>query len=367
VDVLAEEHRFERAPASERPASDDGSFARVFPTRTVGTLGAFADIGLTPWPFLELTAGLRVDHFGDPDGDATGVDPRANARIALLPWLRSVTTFGVAHQRPAFILVVPGAAPTDKSLILQEGMQMSQALEADLPLHVLLQATGYYHTYDDLTDFLATCGPGDLECPFYARASGRSYGLEVLLQRSLSERIGVQLAYTLSRSERTVVKQVGVPFTDATGKVVPPGLLVPHLIKRDTFAADSDRTHVFHLVVGYEPAPGWHAAVRMTAYSGNPYSLVAYDDDLDPSHGTLVGKRNVPRTAGFFRLDLRLSKTWRIGRSGYVTAVLEGLNVTLAKETIYVDCRASFIPGATCGLQEFGPVTIPNLGITGGF
>src|SRR6185369_7488292 len=138
VDVLTEEHRLELAPASERPENDDGSFAKAFPNRTVGTLGAFADLGLRPWPFLEIVGGLRVDYFGDPNGDAVGVDPRANARIALFPWLRSVTTFGIAHQRPAFVLAVPGAAPADRKLILQQGMQMSQGLEADLPFHMLL-------------------------------------------------------------------------------------------------------------------------------------------------------------------------------------------------------------------------------------
>lgn len=341
LDVLVNEHRLDEAPPSQQPGGDDGSFTDAFPDRTVGTLGAYADAVLRPLPFADLTAGLRVDYFGDPMRDAAAVDPRALARIALFPWLQSVTAFGLAHQRPSFAVPVAGAAPADKLLYLQESVQLSESLELTLPYRISAQVTGYFHSYGNLTDFLATCSPEETKCSFYERAGGRSYGLELLLQRSLSERLGAQIAYTLSRSERT-----------ADG---------------ETFAADSDRTHVLHVVLGYEPAPGWHAGVRVTTYSGNPFSLVAHDNPFDPTQGTIVGKRNVPRRPGFFRLDLRLSKTWRIGSRGFFTAVLEGLNVTLSKETLYLDCRASLLPGSDCGLQEFGPVTIGNLGFTGGF
>lgn len=341
ADLLVEDRRFERAPLSERPEDDDGSFAKTFASRTVTTLGAFADLRLSPAPFVQIVGGVRADFFSDPVRGAVGVDPRASARVALFPWLSSVTTFGLAHQRPSFVVPVPGVTPASGKLVLQEAVQASQGLEFRLPARIELQATGYLHEYTNLTDFLATCGPGQDDCNFAARAKGRSYGLELLLRRALTERLGGQIAYTLSRSERTALGE--------------------------TFAADTDRTHVVHVVLGYEFLAGWHAGARFTGYSGRPYSLVAHDSFLDPTAETLVGKRNVARTPGFFRIDVRLSRTWRIGRTGYVTAVLEGLNVTLSKETIDIDCRTS-VPGAeTCGPQEFGPISIPSLGLSGGF
>ena len=328
ADLLTEERGLDPSPAIERPPGDDGSFAATFADRAVGTFGAFADLSFTPRPFVEIVAGLRADFFGDPNGGAVGVDPRVAARVALLPWLASITTFGMAHQRPSFVLPLPGVAPAGSELVLQEALHASQGLEVRLPLRVLLQATGYFHEHENLTDYMATCWRQEDECRFFARAAGRSYGLEVLVQRSLTERLGAQLAYTLSRSERTV--------------------------QGETFAADTDRTHVVHLVLGYEPLPGLHAGARITAYSGRPFTLAA-------------GKRNVARGPGFFRLDLRVSKTWRLGGTAHVTAAIEGLNVTLAKEMVDVDCRSPVELGLACGRQEIGPITIPSVGLSGGF
>ena len=76
------------------------------------------------------------------------------------------------------------------------------------------------------------------------------FGAVIALQvGSLTEQLGGQIAYTLSRTERT------------SGG--------------ETFAADSDRTHVVHVVLGYELLPGLHASARLTAYSGRPFTLSA--------------------------------------------------------------------------------------------
>ena len=328
ADVLAEERGLDRAPAWERPIGDDGSFAETFADRAVGTFGAFADLALRPRGFVEIVGGLRADLYGDPGGGAVGVDPRLTARVALWPWLTSITTFGIAHQRPSFVIPMPGVVPAASELVLQEAVQASQGVEVRLPLRISLNATGYYHELRNLTDYLATCWRAEDECRFFTTASGRSYGLELLLQRQLTERLGGQIAYTLSRSERTVGEE--------------------------TFAADTDRTHVVHVVLGYEPLPGLHASARITAYSGRPFTLSA-------------GKRNVARGPGFFRLDARVSKTWRLGAGAHVAVVLEGLNVTLSKEMVDVDCRSPIRIEQSCGQQEIGPITIPSLGVSGGF
>ncbi|MBK8255837.1 MAG: TonB-dependent receptor [Polyangiaceae bacterium] len=341
TDLLAETRRLERVPFSEISSDDDGSFADAFRASTVGSLAAFTDISLRPFAGVDLTLGLRGEMFGDPKGAVGAADPRFSATLTLLPWLSAVTTFGTAHQRPSFLVPLPGAVPTGETLVLQSALQASQAVEVVFPWRTKLRMTGYLHEYEQLSDFLATCGPGETECDLDERAKGRSIGLELLLSRELTEKLGGQIAYTLSRTERTA--------------------------NDTTFTADTDRTHVIHVIVGYEPAPGWHAGVRATAYSGRPFSLVAYDDRYDRDRQTLVGKRNVPRGPGFFRLDLRVSKTWRIGKTGFVTAVLEGLNVTLAKETVVVDCRTPIDALDSCGAQEVGPISIPSLGVTAGF
>jgi hypothetical protein len=62
---------------------------------------------------------------------------------------------------------------------------------------------------------------------------------------------------------------------------------------------------------------------------------------------------DVEREPSFYRLDLRLEKRWNITRTAWISFVMEMLNATFHKETI--------------GDTEIGPVTIPSIGVEGGF
>jgi hypothetical protein len=59
------------------------------------------------------------------------------------------------------------------------------------------------------------------------------------------------------------------------------------------------------------------------------------------------------RDPAFYRIDLRLEKKWRIGRSGWISFVAEFLNATLNKEVV----RG----------RKIGPVAIPSIGVEAGF
>ena len=68
-------------------------------------------------------------------------------------------------------------------------------------------------------------------------------------------------------------------------------------------------------------------------------------------------------------------KRWRIGETGQVALVLEGLNVLAQKEVVNVRCtpQSSFgrQPGTilydVCEPEEVGPITIPSLGVEASF
>ncbi|HVJ93131.1 MAG TPA: hypothetical protein VM580_25195, partial [Labilithrix sp.] len=78
------------------------------------------------------------------------------------------------------------------------------------------------------------------------------------------------------------------------------------------------------------------------------------------------------RTPAFHRLDLRLEKRWSIGKTGFVSLVLEALNATLSREvTGYACATALALPGAApmtprCSERVIGPVSVPSLGVEGG-
>lgn len=336
-------------PTEPVPEPQDGEltfdFSDVFSTAKTHEVGAYVEVVLQPLDQLEIIPGLRADLFAEDGLGKVGMDPRLSVRALPLPWLTTVSAVGVAHQRPALIVTVPGISPEALGGGLQEVIQVSQAAQVALPWEVEAMVTGFYHHYAGLTDLTATCGVSTMRCSIGDRSDGRAYGLELALRRSFAEDIGGLVSYTLSRAERT--------------------------IGGETITADFDRTHVLHMALGVGLGRGWHVGARYTTYSGRPYSLLAFDNPSDPSDATLVGKRNALRRPAFHRLDARIEKRWTIDETAWVSLVLEGTNLTLSKEVVDFDCRAVEVVGGrgglNCGGQEIGPITIPSLGVSGGF
>jgi hypothetical protein len=155
------------------------------------------------------------------------------------------------------------------------------------------------------------------------RANGTAYGVEFFLRRKLTKKLGGLLSYTLSRSTRT-----------ANGQ---------------DFIASFDRTHVVNAVAAYDLGRNWRAGTRITFYTGLPKA----PDPTDPG---------ATRLAPFFRLDLRLEKRWQLGRKSWISFVAEWMNATLSKESTGTQCTLN-----GCQETKIGPVTIPSIGVEGGF
>ena len=68
------------------------------------------------------------------------------------------------------------------------------------------------------------------------------------------------------------------------------------------------------------------------------------------------------RLPAFFRVDLRLEKRWQLQKSWWISAVAEWMNATLSKEAVATTCTLR-----GCQAQLIGPVTIPSIGVEGGF
>lgn len=354
-DLQLDEHEFERLgepepepePEDEEPPEEEFQFdlGETFSVGRTTAFGGYVDVVFRPVDELEIVPGIRSEVFTEDGLGKAGVDPRATVSVHPLDWLTTVSGFGLAHQRPALLLAVPGLDPQALDGGLQEAVHLSQGVEFALPERVHAGVTVFHHWYSNMTDFTATCAVGIRACSIGDRADGRAYGVEAMIRRSLTEQIGGLVAYTLSRAERTA--------------------------RGETTLADFDRTHVFHLVLGVDLGRGWHAGSRLTVYSGRPYSKVAFDDPAEPEKPTLIGKRNALRRPAFYRVDVRLEKRWHIGETGWVSLVLEGMNVTLSKEIVDFDCRIQEViggrAGLSCGGQEIGPITIPSIGVSGGF
>jgi hypothetical protein len=343
-----------------------GSRGRLAPRDDLA-LGMHADAQLRLGPRVDLTPGLRTDvlttrgsehvSFQANASAVPTVDPRIATRVALTDRVALVSTFGLAHQRPG--LAVPTADSTDilnrlmRPTGIQSSVQTSQGVDLTTSL-AILSVAGFYHRYEGLVDLTTGCEPDPATRTCRARrSSARSVGLEVTIKRPLTSKIGLLFAYTLSRATREA-----------------------HLTSEPQVAevaTEFDRTHVLSAIGSWTVTPSIRVGARFVGYSGRPFSRTYLGFPVEPY--------NAERLPGFYRIDLRAEKSWRIGTSGRVALVLEGLNVTANKETIAARCepppsaprgtldgrRPPGAPLDPCTFERFGPITIPSIGVEGSF
>jgi len=331
----------------------------IVPSRDAVVAGAYADVAWRVTPRVEIVPGLRADLYATQHVPSLGsgtasetvrpvIEPRLAVRTRIAPPVTWVSTLGVAHQLGGLLAQLPDATPLIQPGVqegLQASVQMSQGLETALPAHFFASVTGFLHEYFDLPDVTAPCvplsGPPPSEC-VTPTANGQAYGLEVLVRRALSERLVVWISYTLSRSTR---------------QARPIDSNVPSM----TILSEYDRTHVVSAVASYDLGRNWRVGARIFGYSGRPFTAIT--GALPPP---VYDNSRLP---GFYRLDTRIEKAWTFG-DDRLALVVEGINVTLNKETVSATCgvppsRPS--AGNTCTLDTLGPITIPSVGLEGSF
>jgi hypothetical protein len=240
--------------------------------------------------------------------------------------VRITHAYGIAHQPPSFVLPIPGLTPATLEGGLQRSLQTSAGVEVDVADATTASLTLFYNVFLGMTDALGSQsrtqdGPPTQEVD--ERSMGSAVGAEVFLKRKLTKRLGGFVSYTLSRSTRS--------------------------LGSEEFPSNFDRTHVLNAALGYDLGRGWRPGGRVVFYTGTPIQASQNEAASSPPRTT----DDVDRSPAFFRLDLRLEKRWTLGGSTWLSFVAEVLNATLSKETF--------------GDQEIGPITIPSVGLEGGF
>jgi hypothetical protein len=374
--------QFDHLRPGAPPEGSPAGGAAIALSRDAVVVGAHADAAWRVSRAVEITPGVRADVYSSDLHAASGVavppgavggssipalDPRLAARVRVLPWLTSVSTFGISHQLPGIIAQYPQTTPFLQPGVvtgLQSSVQASQGVEIALPAHLSFAATGFLHDYAGLPDVTACAfSLVDASKCITPTVSGRAYGLELLLRRPFTERFTVWISYTLSRSTR----QAHLPGTSPDS---PPTMVIP---------SEYDRTHVLSAVGSYDLGRGWRVGGRVFAYSGRPYT--------DFSGNFPIAPFDSERLPGFFRIDARFEKAWTLGDGARIAVVVEGVNVTLNKEVVSATCggpsTASSLPVRTggsggggavqalplnaCTLDTIGPITIPSIGVEGAF
>jgi hypothetical protein len=234
-----------------------------------------------------------------------------------------ISAFGLAHQLPSGSVRVPGQGPSGLEIFPQEAWQASEGIEFVLPWTMLGRVT-LFHSWID-TD--------------QSPAKARNFGAEVFLRRHFTERLGGFVAYTLSRTERT--------------------------FRRETRASFFDRTHVVSAVAGYNLGRGFRIGSRAYYTSGRPYVIACPTADCGPGDPAAPRPHLVEgRLPGFFRLDLRFEKRWRLSSGAWISAAFEWFNALLAGEITDADWNAT--RGGVL-YEERSPLTLPSIGVEVGY
>ncbi|AKT41080.1 TonB-dependent receptor plug domain-containing protein [Chondromyces crocatus] len=319
-DVLFDGYKADQATYGDREDPDVAAYNRLFPSRTDAVATLWADAVWRPNRNVEFTPGIRTDVFHSNGAYAVGFDPRLGLRVDVTRRLRLLHAIGLAHQPPSFIIPIPGLAIANLRDGLQRSLQTAAGVEVDLPAKITATVTVFNNLFLNMSDTAGVQPPGNDQNQV-PRSLGVSRGLEVYIRRNLTQHLGGFISYTLARSTRT--------------------------IGNFTFPFAFDRTHVFNAALSYDLGRGWRAGSRFTFYTGVP--------NFQTPPGMPEGFRllSPEREPGFYRLDARIEKKWTLGRTTWLSFVIEALNATLNKETI--------------NGNEVGPVTVPSLGLEGGF
>jgi hypothetical protein len=282
---------------------DAGGVPRPLALDTSFTADRQALYGQAAWqatPRLRTTTGLRVDRYGFLDG-AVRASPRLGARYALTERTTLTASLGRYWQAPSYIWLV--GDPSNRTLPPFRADQGVVGVEhlprpdvkvqfeaftkryAGYPRRVFRpQAVLAPAGFDDVTSDI----PFGLE-PLAAVATGRSMGVEALVQKQLSEVPLFGLA-SVSVSRTT--------FDGADG-VRRPGSF--------------DTRFIGNAVLGWRPNARWELSGKVRVATGLPLTPIV---TTGPEAGTRDFTRwnEGGRLPVFHALDLRVDRRWSLRR-----------------------------------------------------
>ena len=278
---------------------------------------------------LSLSAGFRTD-FNDYSNEMNNplkqFSPRFSASYAINEKLNLGLSLGKYFQLPPYTIL--GYRDNNNILINKENRvtyiennQISTGLEYRPTKYSKISLESFYKKYDKYPFLLdKNISLANLGADFgvigneaaNSTSSGKSYGIELMMQQKLSNKIYGILSYTYVRSE----------FKDSNNKYVP---------------SSWDNKHIFNIVVGKKLAKNWEVGAKFRLLGGAPYT--PYDVELsstkeiwDVSQQGINdwSRLNTERNTTSHSLDLRVDKKWYFDK-WYLNAYLDIQNAYGAK------------------------------------
>lgn len=160
--------------------------------------GGFVSAIIPALGLMRIVPGLRVD--ADGKRGAALVSPRISAVFSTAPGLDLTAAFGVQYQDPDFAdrVLTPTLAPR-RALTTVVGCEYTL-----LPADIQFILEGYFKIYDHLPvdSSLITADPFDRSAGKAAIGDGRGSGVELFVQKKLTDHIFGTFAWAIARSRQ---------------------------------------------------------------------------------------------------------------------------------------------------------------------
>lgn len=319
------------------------------------TAGVFIDANISPVSWFDLSVGVRADVWKTGSHRDAGVGPRARAIFHAREIADVFVGWGLGSMPATFAIPLPGLGDIALEAGLQRANQTEGGIRFFLPRDLTFETRGYINFYDDLRFVDVFTNPeiadDPASGPFPAgvlndSADGKSYGLELLLQRPFDVGVSTLVSYTLG-------------FSDLNGTA----LLINQPDQTFDFTPSYDVRHVMNGVLAWQAKFGLIISARLFARSGRAEGWLW----LDPNG---VVRQYVQRVPWFVRLDAQIAYEWaKPGRR--MRVALEWINVTQARDAQEVDsndpnapfqCRVRWgVPSAPCPIKFTSAIWFPNL------
>lgn len=269
---------------------------------TASQAGAYTQLSTTPVPKVDLTFGLRYDHFRLLEENR--FSPRAALRYHFAENLNFNASFGIFHQMPpvVFVRAIPENATLDPIRAEHFVAGFSYFPRPDLKITVEGYRKNYsrypvsveYPTYSLANDGDQYTVSGRL-IPLISEGEGHSTGVELYVQQKLSDRLYGQISYSYSQTRHA-----------AKDKVLRPGSF--------------DIPHVLSLVGGYRMNERWEFSGKFTVTSGRPYTPYKMPESFEQNRPIYdLTQVNVLRSPAYQRLDLRMDRRYHFSGWNMVT------------------------------------------------
>ena len=261
-------------------------------------------------PRLEINAGVRADHYNFID-HSTYPAPRLAVNYKLNPQHSLKVSGGVYYQSPSYVWLTNPNNARLKALRNTMGvLGWNYLVQEDTRFSV----ETYYKKYDDLptgtvagvNDYIVITNTGtdyggsreNFQSFGYfdmvSRGTGRSYGVEFLLQKKFSRTPFYGLtSLTLNKTELTAFN----------------GL---------TYPGQYDQRVIFNLSGGYKPNTRWEFSAKFRYFTGVPYTplYVKGGNPKDPlTIENLPDEYLAGRLADAHHLDVRVDRYFNFGGS----------------------------------------------------